>query len=374
MARKRKQAVDHEQSPEVNMAWDGRVSKAEVTAALGGARQAKKKFVGVRQRPSGRWVAEIKDTIQKIRVWLGTFDTAEEAARAYDEAACLLRGANTRTNFWPSSQAFSTTPALPSRITSLLLRRLEARNRSLGAATSSQSSSKQPVKHHDEVKPSHANDEAMEFSDTYLTGRDEVMEFSDTYFSDFLGELDGYLPVSDTVVNDIYSNTNTEPFMPVNVGCGDYDIVAPCSSGDTNGGTEMEDEEEERLDFRFIDELGSACSFSPFEIAQEIASEPIHDAEGEEPLTISEAMKRMKYERKFSASLYAFHGIPECLKRKLGPERSKIQRNGHPVNEEKKGMIYDATEMGRVSSSSDVIDGELSLWSSLNLPTICYFN
>ncbi|KAK7377844.1 hypothetical protein VNO80_03277 [Phaseolus coccineus] len=57
------------------------------------------KFVGVRQRPSGRWVAEIKDTTQKIRMWLGTFETAEEAARAYDEAACLLRGSNTRTNF-----------------------------------------------------------------------------------------------------------------------------------------------------------------------------------------------------------------------------------------------------------------------------------
>ncbi|GJR54569.1 ethylene-responsive transcription factor RAP2-11 [Tanacetum coccineum] len=59
----------------------------------------KNKFIGVRQRPSGRWVAEIKDTTQKIRMWLGTFETAEEAARAYDEAACLLRGSNTRTNF-----------------------------------------------------------------------------------------------------------------------------------------------------------------------------------------------------------------------------------------------------------------------------------
>nr|GEW52163.1 ethylene-responsive transcription factor RAP2-11-like [Tanacetum cinerariifolium] len=57
------------------------------------------KFVGVRQRPSGKWVAEIKNTTQKIRMWLGTFDTAEEAARAYDEAAYLLRGANARTNF-----------------------------------------------------------------------------------------------------------------------------------------------------------------------------------------------------------------------------------------------------------------------------------
>ncbi|KAJ8643484.1 hypothetical protein MRB53_005232 [Persea americana] len=75
------------------------------------------KFVGVRQRPSGRWVAEIKDTTQKIRMWLGTFETAEEAARAYDEAACLLRGSNTRTNFITH---VPTSSPLASRIRSLL--------------------------------------------------------------------------------------------------------------------------------------------------------------------------------------------------------------------------------------------------------------
>nr|GEV28358.1 ethylene-responsive transcription factor ESR2 [Tanacetum cinerariifolium] len=62
-----------------------------------------RKFVGVRQRPSGRWVAEIKDSSQKVRLWLGTYDTPEEAARAYDEAARALRGENARTNFAPNA-------------------------------------------------------------------------------------------------------------------------------------------------------------------------------------------------------------------------------------------------------------------------------
>ncbi|XP_058111743.1 ethylene-responsive transcription factor ERF003-like [Magnolia sinica] len=57
------------------------------------------RFLGVRQRPSGRWVAEIKDTSQKLRLWLGTFDRAEDAAMAYDNAARLLRGRNAKTNF-----------------------------------------------------------------------------------------------------------------------------------------------------------------------------------------------------------------------------------------------------------------------------------
>ncbi|KAK8712975.1 hypothetical protein V6N13_148203 [Hibiscus sabdariffa] len=218
------------------------------------------KFVGVRQRPSGKWVAEIKDTTKKIRMWLGTFDTAEEAARAYDEAACLLRGSKTRTNF--VTQVSFDSP-LASRIQNLL---------------NSKKGGKEP----------------------------SVLASAPTC------STPSFSPSSSTTTSSSTSNTGggfgNENSSPVEI-VPDTQLFDDAYKPDMSNCTREFQSSSSESDFSYTCETG----FDRFLYTQEIMNFPKNVVLPEETGSELTEFERMKVERQISASLYAMNGLQECI-------------------------------------------------------------
>uniref|UniRef100_M1C6Q4 ERF transcription factor n=1 Tax=Solanum tuberosum TaxID=4113 RepID=M1C6Q4_SOLTU len=225
-------------------------------------------FVGVRQRPSGKWIAEIKDTTQKIRMWLGTYETAEEAARAYDQAAVLLRGSNTRTNFLTTRVSQDSPLAL--RIRNLLKIKKISKDKNLdylADSTSSSSTTSEVISNCDDPISS----ENAKKSNLYekLLSYDQESQFFDS----------NSVQSSTTSVTILSCDQESQVFDDFNTYKPDLDISTSSSSC-------------------------SSSYFTRTELSWDF--EELSDI----PLTEFEVMK---VERQISASLYAVNGVQDYM-------------------------------------------------------------
>ncbi|XP_061343365.1 ethylene-responsive transcription factor ERN1-like [Gastrolobium bilobum] len=240
--------------------------KASISVTKGGKFKGRNrnsntnKFVGVRQRPSGRWVAEIKDTTQKIRMWLGTFETAEEAARAYDEAACLLRGSNTRTNFITNVSLDS---PLASRIRNLL-------------------NNKKGVKQQEDVVVDASSSSRVSTSSSSVSNTS-----SDSSNNDNNNNNNNSLLSSETTQN---TKLFDDAYKPDLSNC--REDFESCPQSNVSWG------------------FGSV--FDRFPIAHVLDIPKIDGLTDTVDLELSE-FERMKVERQISASLYAINGVHEYM-------------------------------------------------------------
>eukprot|EP00850_Spirogloea_muscicola_P018229 SM000165S02190 [mRNA] locus=s165:55436:57720:- [translate_table: standard] len=99
--------------------------------AEGGGAAGSKQYKGVRRRKWGKWVSEIREPRKRARIWLGSFDTPEEAAKAYDAAARILRGSQATGRFLNFPDVYDDVPLPATTMQALVRARREALSRQL---------------------------------------------------------------------------------------------------------------------------------------------------------------------------------------------------------------------------------------------------
>eukprot|EP00249_Psilotum_nudum_P032383 c47815_g1_i1 orf=631-1269(-) len=165
----------------------GKVGRKGSASQLAGHSGASSPYKGVRRRSWGKWVSEIRIPRSRAKLWLGSYATSEEAARAYDIAAIKLRGPSCVLNF-----ADSVNYVVPQQLDP------EAIQSTARAATI--------LKLNADFTPSHPSNIGIELSDTSSDGsesssvekmpanpEDSAESLSDDLYSDDI--FDGLQPI-----------------------------------------------------------------------------------------------------------------------------------------------------------------------------------